>query len=243
MDSLFRKLRHYAAIGEEERAALAALPVDSASFDAGADIVNRGDEPPEAFVVDRGWAARHLSLEDGRSQVLNFMLPGDVYDLQVFVASDADHSIKAVTAVDVLRIRRRDIVDLFSGPTRAGAAFWWSAVQEEAILREQVVRNGRRTASERIAHLLLELHRRAVISGEGEGNHFRMPISQPLIADALGLSFVHVNRVIRKFVREGYVERDKSSMELIDRDALVRIADFCDDYLHLNADPRRLVFN
>jgi len=242
MECLFRRLNYYAAIGEDEQAALAALPYEDETIEAGADIVTHGERPQEAFIVKSGWAARYISLEDGRSQILNFMLPGDMYDLQVFIAGSADHSITALTKADIMRVRRKDILELFAGPTRAGAAFWWATLQEEAILREQIVRNGRRSARERVAHLLLELHRRAVLVGEGAGNEFRMPISQVLIADALGLSFVHVNRVIRSFVNDAFIDRDKTSLVLLDRDALVKIADFSEDYLHLDADPRRLLF-
>ncbi|MEL6416070.1 MAG: Crp/Fnr family transcriptional regulator [Pseudomonadota bacterium] len=243
METLFRRLKYYSAIGEEERVALSKMPYRDERFQVGADIVTQGEEPEEAFIVKSGWAARYISLEDGRSQILNFMLPGDMYDLQAFIADQADHSIAALTSVDIMRVRRKDILALFSGPTKAGAAFWWATLQEEAILREQIVRNGRRSAKERIAHLILELHRRAVLVGEGEGNEFRMPISQILLADALGLSFVHVNRVMRSFVNEKYIDRDKSSLVLLDREALVKIADFQETYLHLDASPRQLKFN
>lgn len=243
MEALFRRLSYYAAIGSDERDALCELATESEAFQAGEDIVTQGDRPKEAFVVEGGWAARYIALADGRSQILNFMLPGDMYDLQVFVADEADHSIIALTDVTVLHLERRENLALFNGPTRAGAAFWWATLQEEAILREQIVRNGRRSARERVAHLILELHRRAVLVGEGRGNEFRLPISQSVIADALGLSFVHVNRVIRAFVNEKYIERHKNALTLLDRDSLIEIADFSEDYLHLEADPRRLMFS
>ncbi|MGF1543483.1 MAG: Crp/Fnr family transcriptional regulator [Parvularculaceae bacterium] len=153
MDSLFIRLRHYAEIGDEERDALAAMPTRRAEYAAGDTIVAQGDDPIEAFIVNKGWAARYIALEDGRTQILNFMLPGDMFDFQVFVASSADHSISAITSLEILKIRRRDILAVFRSGTNAGAAFWWAALQEEAMLREQIVRNGRRSARERIAHL------------------------------------------------------------------------------------------
>ena len=90
-----------------------------------------------------------------------------------------------------------------------------------------------------MAHLLLELHRRLLLVGEAAGDEFRLPVSQALIADALGLSFVHVNRVLREFVRDGLIKRGKSSLKLTDRDRLLQIADFSPDYLHLDAYPGR----
>jgi len=242
MEALFRRLSHYAAIGDAERDALLALPAKLSSLEPGEDVIVEGEEPIEAFVVSAGWAARYVSLEDGRAQVLNFMLPGDMFDLQVFASDRADHAVSAVTKLEILKLRKSDVLGLFAGSTRVGAALWWATLQEEAILREQIVRNGRRSAAERIAHLLLELHRRAVIAGEGEGAEFRLPITQALIADALGLSFVHVNRVIRSFVNDGYLKRDKTRMELLDRATLVEISGFDDAYLHLDADPHHLRF-
>lgn len=242
MDALFRRLRYYADIGDRELAALKALKGGFEDFASGEDLINRGERPSEAFIVEKGWAARNVTLRDGRSQILNFMLPGDVFDLQVFVADKADHTITAITSVRVFQVERRALLSLFDGGTRAGAAFWWCALQEEAILREQIVRNGRRSARERVAHLILELHRRAIIAGEAEGESFVMPISQALLADALGLSFVHVNRVLRELHHAGCIERNRTILTLKDRARLREIADFDDDYLHIKDNRRRLVY-
>ncbi|WP_428410317.1 Crp/Fnr family transcriptional regulator [Hyphococcus sp.] len=243
MEALFRRLSYYADLGEEELTSLKGLRFRVETYQSGEEIVARGEDPGDAFVVSTGWAARYISLEDGRSQILNFMLPGDVYDLQVFVTNGADHSVLALNKVTVLEIKRQEILSLFMQGGRSGAAFWWCTLQEEAILREQIVRNGRRSARERVAHLLLELHRRAVIAGEGAGHTFHMPVSQAMLADALGLSFVHINRVLRELEKTGVIERTKGRITLLQRDRLVEICDFQDDYLHLEDNPRRLGFN
>lgn len=243
MDALFRRLNYYADLGDNDRTLLGEMRYREETYVSGEEIVSRGEDPGEAFVVSSGWAARYISLEDGRSQILNFMLPGDVYDLQVFVTDGADHSVLALNKVTVLEIKRREILSLFDKGGRAAAAFWWCTLQEEAILREQIVRNGRRSARERVAHLLLELHRRAVIAGEGAGDTFHMPVSQAMLADALGLSFVHVNRVLREFEKTDIIERAKGHLTLQNRSELVDICDFQDDYLHLDDNPRRLGFN
>ncbi|WP_375206892.1 Crp/Fnr family transcriptional regulator [Hyphococcus sp.] len=243
MDALFRRLSFYADLGEAELASLNALPHRVETYDSGEEIVSRGEDPGEAFVVSSGWAARYIALEDGRSQILNFMLPGDVYDLQVFVTNGADHSVIALNKVTALEIKRRDILSLFTEGGRTGAAFWWCTLQEEAILREHIVRNGRRSARERVAHILLELHRRAVIAGEGDGDTFHMPVSQAMLADALGLSFVHINRVLREFEKTDVIDRTKAHITIADRKRLVEMCDFQEDYLHLDDNPRRLGFN
>ncbi len=239
MRALFARLTHYCEIGEAERDALLALPMRERTYEPGEDVIEKGDNPTEALIIKSGWAARYITLRDGRTQILNFLLPGDFFDLQVFVADAADHSIAAITKVTALAIPGHAMLDVFSQDNNVGLALWWAALQEEAILREQIVRNGRRDAGERVAHLLLELHRRAMIIGEGDNTEFRLPVSQVLIADALGLSFVHINRVLRRFINEGLIEKDKDLIVLRDRDALIAKCDFSADYLHLDAEPPR----
>lgn len=239
MKHLFARLSHYCEIGEPEKDALASLPVKERNFQPGEDVIERGQQPDDALVIHSGWAARYISLPDGRNQILNFLLPGDLFDLQVFITDSADHSVAAITKLSVLTLPRHTLLDVFSGETNLGLALWWSALQEEAILREQIVRNGRRNAGERVAHLLLELHRRALIIGKADEDGFRLPVSQVLIADALGLSFVHVSRVLRRFMREGLLERQKDIVLIRDRDAMIERCDFSADYLHLNDGPPR----
>lgn len=242
MKALFRKLSYYADMGDAGESVISAIPSRREKIDSGEDIITRGDDPDEGFVISAGWAARYISLEDGRSQILNFMLPGDMFDLQVFVTDGADHSVMAITDVEVFWISRASVLSVFERDPRAGAAFWWCALQEEAILREQIVRNGRRSARERVAHLLLELRRRATVAGEGDGATFHMPVSQALLADALGLSFVHINRVLREFQKTGCIERTRTELTLLDSARLIEISGFDDDYLHLDVHPRRLSF-
>ena len=239
MEALFKRLSHYCDIGEPERNALSSLPAKERTYEPGDDIIEKGEEPDEALVIKEGWAARYIALKDGRSQILNFLLPGDMFDLQVFIADSADHSVAAVTSVTLLSIPRYAILDVFKSNHNMGLALWWAALQEEAILREQIVRNGRRNAAERVAHLLLELHRRSLIIGEGSDSGFRLPVSQVLISDALGLSYVHVSRVLSKFAREGLIERRKDFVTIRERDALIERCDFSSDYLHLDAEPPR----
>ncbi len=126
-------------------------------------------------------------------------MPGDMFDLQVFIAAEADHSVTAITDMTVKTFKAEDLLNIFNLSGRLAQALWWASVQEEAMLREQIVRNGRRNAAERIAHFLLELHRRALIVDEGSGTGFRLPLTQTLIGDALGLTSIHVNRVLKRF--------------------------------------------
>lgn len=243
LDPLFRRIGWYADIGDNEYAALASIKGRREEYNFGEDLVSRGDQTTESFVIVEGWAARYITLSDGRMQVLNFMLPGDMFDLQTTFSTGADHSVVALTRAVAFHIPQRAVLSLFSGGTRAGAALWWCALQEEAMLREQIVRNGRRTARERIAHLLLELHRRALIVGEGDGDTFRLPVSQATIADALGLSFVHVSRTLSGLQKSRCIERKSKVLTITDHLLLRDIAGFTEDYLHLDARAPKLRFD
>src|SRR3546814_5132166 len=119
----------------------------------------------------------------------------------------------AVTDMELSAFAPMEVLSVLSGHGVLALAFWWATVQEEAILRQQIVRNGRRTARERVAHFLLELHRRALVVAEGDDNGFDLPLTQSIIGDALGLSHIHINRVLRKFTQENLIKRDRRSEE------------------------------
>lgn len=237
-----KKLRYYCDLDDEVVKPLLAMPGRTVEAPRGSDLIVAGDAPTHGFIVETGWAIRYSLLSDGRRQVLNVLMPGDMFDLQVFVAAEADHSVTAITDMTVRSFKAEDLLYLFHQSGRLAQALWWSSVQEEAMLREQIVRNGRRNASERIAHFLLELHRRALIVNEGAGDGFRLPMTQTLIGDALGLTSIHVNRILKRFRDQGYIRRTGQWIELTNIEALVELCDFDPSYLHLDAYPRRLRF-
>ena len=239
---LLRRLRYYSDLEDDASKPLLEMPGRMMDVSRGADLITAGDEPNHGFVVESGWAIRYSLLSDGRRQVLNVLMPGDIFDLQVFIATEADHSVTAITDMKVKVFKAYDLLNIFNTSGRLAQALWWAAVQEEAILREQIVRNGRRNASERIAHFLLELHRRALIADEGTGDGFRLPLTQSLIGDALGLTSIHVNRILKRFRDQGLIARQGQWIELTDRDKLVDLCDFDPSYLHLDAFPRRMRF-
>jgi CRP-like cAMP-binding protein len=237
---LFRRLSHYSSLPGELAETLEEICSGSQHFKPGENVIERGGEPRDAFVIVDGWASRSIELHDGRKQVLNFMLPGDMFDLQVFVGQKADHTVTALTDIEVASISANAFMDLFSAGHALGRSIWWATVQEESILREQIVRNGRRSARERVAHLLLELHARLSTIGEAEPDSFKMPIGQMHVADALGLSYVHVSRVFSFLEKSNLISRSRSEVVFRNREALEELADFSTLYLHLNAENVRL---
>ncbi len=242
MVMLLKRLRYYCDLDDDTSRPLLDMPGRVMEAPRGTDLIVAGDAPTHGFVVETGWAIRYTLLSDGRRQVLNVLMPGDIFDLQVFIAAEADHSVTAITDMTLKTFKAEDLLNLFNLSGRLAQALWWASVQEEAMLREQIVRNGRRNAAERIAHFLLELHRRALVVGEGSGDGFRLPMTQTLIGDALGLTSIHVNRILKRFRDEGMIRRTGQWIELTDINALVELCDFDPSYLHLDAYPRRLKF-
>lgn len=240
LEALVARLSFYSEIGDAERAKLLTLGSKVRNFAAGQEIVSAGEPMDAVLVMREGWAARFKELEDGRRQILNILLPGDIFDLQVLVAAEADHGVVALTAGSAYAISPAAVRDLLAGSGALTMAFWWTQVQEEAFLREQIVRNGRQSAQERIGHLLLELHRRAQIVNLAGADTLRLPMTQTQIADTLGLTPIHTNRVLRRLVREGYIETNRQWIRFLDADALAAMCDFDPSYFHLDAFRMRL---
>jgi len=234
LETLTRRVRHYVDIEPDNFADLQTLSYKLETYRTGEDIVRIGDVVDHVFVIEQGWAIRYRRLEDGRRQILNFMLPGDCFDMMAVTRATADHSVAAATKVQLRRVNARDFLDAIRRNETLATAFWWSVVQEEAILREQIVRVGRRSARERVAHLLLELNRR-VGAIEGEmSDVIDLPFPQALLGDALGLSVVHISRTLSWLRSEGLIGTTVDGIEIRDRERLVRLADFNTAYLHLD---------
>ncbi len=238
--ALLRRISFYADLDSVDQQVILQLEGREQSFEKNSEIVDAGQEMDSVLIVKEGWAIRYKSLEDGRRQVLNVLLPGDMFDLQVLVAAEADHSVKTVTSMTGLSVRPSVFRRLLTESGKLTLAFWWMQVQEEAFLREQIVRNGQQTARERIGHFLLELHRRVQIVGEGTGDGFRAPLTQTVIADTLGLTPIHTNRVLRQLERDGLVERTNGWIQFKDAVRLAEISQFDPAYFHLDAFRLRL---
>ncbi len=239
-EALLRRISFFADLDDDDKNVVLQLMGSERRFARGSEIIHAGQVLDSVLVVKSGWAIRYKSLEDGRRQVLNVLLPGDVFDLQVLVAAEADHSVSAVTELETLSVKPEDFRRLLTESGRLTLAIWWMQVQEEAFLREQIVRNGQQTARERIGHFLLELHRRLQIADEGAYDGFRMALTQPVLADALGLSPIHTNRTLRQLERDGLLKREKDSITFKDPDRLAEICQFDPSYFHLDAFRMRL---
>ena len=234
---LVTKLSHFMPLSVEDVRVLDALCVNEERFEADTDIVVEGDVPCSAFVLTHGMACRYRLLPDGKRQILTFLIPGDVFDLHGFLLKAMDHSIGTLAPTRLAAIARATVFDLFEHHPRIGAALWWSALQEEAINRERIVALGRRSSRGRVAYLLCELVWRQRAVGLSADHAIQLPLTQVELADALGLTAVHINRILRAFRQENLITLAGRRLTLLDIERLQEIAGFNQDYLHLGGAP------
>lgn len=238
---LSAKLSNFAPLSDDDVRTLDGLCRTEERFGAGADIVSEGDAPRSAFVLTHGMACRYRLLPDGRRQILTFLIPGDVSDLRVFLLKTMDHSIRAMVPTRLAAIGRETVIDIVARHPRIGAALSWGAMQEEAMLRERIVSLGRRNSRERLAYLLCELVWRQIAIGESESHAIWLPLTQTDLADALGLTAVHINRVLQSFRRDQLITLEHRQLVLLNLERLAAISGLTLNYLQLGMTPVEVV--
>lgn len=235
---LATKLSHFAPLMDQDMHVLGELAPGEERFRAHVDIVAEGDVPRSAFLMAEGMACRYRVLADGRRQILGFIMPGDICDLHGFLLEAMDHSIGTIVPSRIAAIPRDRVIAVMAHHPRIAAALWWSALQDEAMQRERIVALGRRDARGRVAYLLCELFWRQTANGTSEDHAVGLPLTQLEIADALGLTPVHVNRVLQEFRRRGLITLEHRRLALLDIKRLQGIAELNPGYLHLGGAPK-----
>ncbi|WP_319801873.1 Crp/Fnr family transcriptional regulator [Azospirillum canadense] len=237
---LGRKLCSYMVLTDEERNFLSELERNVTRLPARADLLQQGERYGTVRVMRDGWAIRHKALPDGRRQVVNFVLPGDIIGFYCNLFETADHGVTTLTPVEVASFSPDRIIELFKRFPRLAAALAWSGAKEEAIIAERLLSVGRRTALERTAHLIVELLKRLSLVGLADGGRFILPVTQEILADALGLSIVHINRTLRRLRDIGLIEVAGQQITVNDDKQLSSVGQFDELYLHLIRAPKRL---
>ena len=228
---LTRKLSAFVALSGTDLETLARFHRRRRSFLAGYQMMNEGQKTQSAFILAEGWACSYKMLPDGERQIVDFQVPGDFLGLRSLLFRTIDHSVEAVTRIEASEVLVSDILDGFGTAPRLATAVLWAASRDEAMVVEHLVNLGRRTAEQRMAHFLLELGARLHLVGIGNKTGFSCPLTQYHLADALGLSAVHVNRVLRHLREEGLVTFQKGQVSFDDFEGLVELAGFDADYL------------
>lgn len=215
----------------EEAIALLDLKSASRSIRAGQELISEGRRCQAIFVILDGIAIRYRILRDGQRQILNFVLPGDFAGVTSCRFDNALYTVRTLSPMVVAPIPLAKMVALLDSNPRLAAKLFWSFACEAAILGEHLIAIGRRSAQERVAHLLLELFSRLRLVGLADERSFRLPLTQEMISDALGLSIPYVNRVLHQ-LRDAGLVRIKDQLIVIENlEELSSLADFEHAYL------------
>jgi len=234
---LIRKLETITTLSGDEKEALTTIPLRLKSFVEDTDLSPEGAAPTESCLVVDGLVCRYRLLGAGQRQIMSLHLPGDIPDLQSLHLSVMDHSLGSLTsgrAAYLPHAAVRDLTDRFPNIT---AALWRDTLIDAAITREWLAGVGRRTAHQRIAHLVCEVFVRSRALQLVEEGAFELPITQAELGDATGLSTVHVNRVLQDLRRDDLITWRGRSILVLDWERLRLAADFDAGYLHLLDEP------
>lgn len=234
---LAKKIRAFMELNEAESRYLDSLLEHAQDVVQETEIISQGEKSLECFVLLEGWAYRHKHLADGRRQVLGFLLPGDFVGLNEAMMGTSEVSVTTLTPSSVASFAMEKYLGLCKEFPRLGVAVTWTTAQEHAMLLERLVSLGRRSAYERLSHILLETFHRLRLLGLAEGRSFDTPLTQELLADALGLTSVHVSRTFKRLSAEALVAMDRGKIIIPDVDSLARAVKFDSEYLVRDGEP------
>lgn len=232
---MITRFEKHEPLGDGDREALAALPQNVRTLVSGSYIVRDGDHPETCSLLVSGFACRHKTTGEGARQIISIHMRGDFVDLQNIFFDVSDHSVQALSAVELVSVPRSAVRALAMSRPAIARAMWIETLIDASIFREWIVNVGRRDSRTRLAHLLCEFFVRLKMAGLAENRTFSLPLTQEQLADAVGLTPVHVNRVLRAFDEEGLIERDRRSITIVDWDRMREVGDFHERYLHGNA--------
>ncbi len=234
LEPLVRKLAYRVNLDVADREALLALPHQMKTMESHHYIVREGDRAQHSCLMLSGFSVRHKTVGSGSRQIVAIHMKGDVVDLQNSLLEVADHSVQMLTAGKVAVIPRDEIVRIaFERPT-IGKAMWLDTLVDGSIFRESVANVGRRDGYTRLAHLLCEFALRLRLAGLSNGNDYELPMTQEQLADATGLTSVHLNRMIRLLEAQGLISRaSPRAITIGDWKKLAEAGDFDSGYLHL----------
>jgi CRP-like cAMP-binding protein len=235
LNMLVRKLEQHTLLSTSDRDAILALPYNLRTLEASTYMVREGDLPLHCGVIVSGFAYRQKLTGEGQRQIISIHIPGEAVDFQNLFLDVADHSVQMLTRGDVAMVARKDFQDLVDTRPGIGHAILVSILVEASIFREWVLNVGRRDARSRLAHVLCEFAVRLHAQGLAEEYGYELPMTQEQLADALGLTPVHVNRVLKALAADGLITRNRRVVRFPDWDKMRHVADFNQRYLHLES--------
>lgn len=230
---LATKLSAFLPLSGAELKCLAGMQSKPVSVKRGKLLIDEGQTGQKAFVLQAGWGCSYKDLANGGRQIISFPIAGDCIGLRSVLLRTADHSVSALTDAVVSSMEGPHLLKCIAEFPRLGAAILWAASRDEAMVVEHLVNIGRRTALERTAHFFMELAERISLIGLATEAEFKCPLSQFVLADALGLTAIHVNRVLRQLREEVLLTVNKGSVKIHDIAALRKLSGYHGGYLEV----------
>ncbi|RZN36275.1 Crp/Fnr family transcriptional regulator [Bradyrhizobium sp. Leo121] len=234
--ALLTKLTASNVLDGEDIQAIQRLPIRFRELDARQIIVADGERPAECCLLAEGFTFRSKTTFDGLRQILSLHVPGEIPDLQSLHLKVMDHDLVTLTPCELGFIPHDALRQLNRERPNVASALWRETLIDAAIFREWIVNVGRRSATARMAHFFIELFRRLEAVGRTRDGGFELPITQVELADCLGISTVHVNRVLQDLRKEGLLTVNRANFHLLERKKLEQLAGFDPTYLHQHPD-------
>lgn len=227
-----QKMSGMADLTPSDVAALEVATANPRRYPARKDLIREGDEPGPMFIVLEGWICRYKILPNGSRQIMAFLMPGDACDLHIRLLAEMDHSIQAITPAKVATVTRAEMQTMMRDHPNIAQAMYTAQLVDEGVMRAWIVSMGRRSSIERVAHLICELYLRARTIGLTQDGDFALPLSQLVLADALGMTAVHINRVLKELRLSGSMALGRGKVSILNAGKLAEIAGFDENYLH-----------
>jgi CRP-like cAMP-binding protein len=229
---VIRKLESLGPLQSADKDAIRSMPFVVKNAPPDTHLVREGDVATDCCMLLTGYACRHKSTSNGGRQIVSFHIPGDILDLQHLLLSRADHNVETITEATFALVPAADLRRVAQERPAVSEALWRSTLIEASIFREWVLNVSRRDAKSRIAHMLCEFAARYEAAGMGSPERLELPMTVEQIADATGLTIIHVNRKLHELVGDEVIVRGKQRVEITDWPRICRIADFDPAYLH-----------
>ena len=232
---MVHRLERRSPLDEADREALLGLPHHVKTLPASAHIVRDGEVADYCTLLLSGFAYRYKLTGEGGRQIISFHCAAEFLDTQNSFLGVADHSVQMLTEGELALMPVAILQDLALTRPAIGRALWIDTLIDASIFREWVVNVGRRDSRARVAHLLCEFSLRLEAAGLAKNHQYELPMTQEQLADAVGLTSVHVNRVLKQLAEDGLIRRDRRSVTILDWKRMRDAGDFNERYLHHDA--------
>ena len=229
---LVTKLETFVRLGSEEIEALEVLSRHPKSYKAEQILIHEGSTIGYVCLIVEGIACRYKLLPGGRRQIMAYLIPGDLCDVQFVVSNRADHSVSLVADSSVVKISTQKLIDVIARFPRIGLALSLTGLVENAILREWLLNIGQRDAMQKLSHFFCEMSERfRAIGRVDDDGSFELPINQATLADTIGLTSVHINRTLQRLRNAGLIRLCHRRLTILDTNRLAAVAEFDETYL------------